>query len=131
MPPQKALVLDDNHVLRNLLTVFLEEKGFQVVSYSNPCLFLDAHGGQVQAANIDFFDVILTDNMMPCMNGLDFLDTIKCMGCRISERHMAVISGTWSNEDLERAKQNGYQIFHKPCHIDEIHGWIDEIRERA
>ena len=131
MPPRTALVLDDNRVLRNLLTEFLEEKGYQVVSYPDPCLFLDAYGGKVEAADIDCFELILTDNMMPCMNGLDFLDKIKCIGCQIPDRHKAVISGNWSNEDLERARQAGYRIFHKPCHIDDIHGWIDEIRKSA
>ncbi len=67
---QKVLVVDDDQTMRELLTDYLEQVGFEVRTASDGRAGLHALGeGPV--------DLILTDYRMPIMTGLDMAASIR------------------------------------------------------
>lgn len=80
--PIKVLVVDDEEVMRNLMTKILEKAGYKVVTAD--CGFA--------ARSILFeqpIDLVLSDVKMPDMNGFDLLKEIKA-----DYPHIAVIMMT-------------------------------------
>ncbi|MBN1957112.1 MAG: response regulator, partial [Desulfuromonadales bacterium] len=71
----------------------------------------------------NYFDMILTDNQMPGMTGLEFLDWIKQNNCPLPHHRKAIISGLWRDKELKTAQSLGCHIFHKPAPIETIHSW--------
>jgi len=127
MAKLSALVIDDNKLSLRLLTDILEEKKVQVFSYSDPTEFLQHHAVTCCTNDKPCFDLILTDNKMAHMNGTTFLKRIDDIGCQIAKHQTAIISGDWDDEELQKAEQLGCHIFCKPCPIEEIFSWVDEI----
>ncbi|MDA3902499.1 MAG: response regulator [Desulfuromusa sp.] len=127
MSQKTALVLDDDRSLRTLLTAILEEKQFQVTAFADPLLYLDTLGRGHNEKTCPGFDIVLTDSQMPGMTGLEFLEKIRSTGCQIPAHRKAIISGDWQKQDLEQARSSGFRIFHKPCPIDQIYAWLDEV----
>lgn len=124
--PKKALVLDDNELLRKLMSTILRSKNFEVFEYSSPIEFLSQNPICNQNGCDEYVDLILTDNQMPGMTGLEFLEMIRGKGCTFNNRLVGIVSGYFSNEQLERARSIGVNIFHKPMSMNDISNWIDQ-----
>jgi len=65
-PPGRVLVVDDEIELVNMLCEFLSFEGYEPVGFSSPAKSLEALKQQE-------FDILLTDLMMPEMNGIELL----------------------------------------------------------
>ena len=122
----KALVLEDNKEHRDILCMILNSLDVEVESFEDPTYFLK----QRETCPVDtpYLDFILTDNDMPNMTGVDFLERLQEMNCKIDSKGKAIMSGNFKNNDIERIEKLGSKIFHKPCSLDDISGWIEEIR---
>jgi two-component system alkaline phosphatase synthesis response regulator PhoP len=70
MPPTVVLVVDDDPVILNLLTLNFELEGFEVRSATNGS---DA----LEVARSESVDVIVSDVMMPQMSGLELVHQIQ------------------------------------------------------
>jgi CheY-like chemotaxis protein len=130
MPPVSALriiVLDDYDAIRTALLQLLTDQGYEVYAYSHPgiCplrIVPECRCRADQACT----DVIISDLDMPTMTGLRFIETQKTKSCKC--RHVALMSGSWSPEDLRRAKQLGCKTFAKPFRLDDLLGWLEDVR---
>ncbi len=127
MAKLNAVVIDDNELSRNVLADILKEKQISVTTYADPTDFLPGCGSGCHFKQNPCCDIILTDNQMNLMNGLAFLERLGGMSCLIPRDHTAIISGDWSDEDIEKAQQLGCVIFSKPCNIEQIYSWVDSI----
>ncbi|NOZ25510.1 MAG: response regulator [Nitrospirae bacterium] len=128
----RAFVFDDDERIRSLLTIVLESRGYSVLAFPDPTrysLYLDSEcscpPGHVCG------DILITDNNMPNMKGLDFIRMRMQNGCRGIVQNKAVMSGTWSAVDLAYARSLGCKIFEKPFMLEEIHRWLDECEKRT
>ena len=65
---------------------------------------------------------------MPNINGLEFVENQIKKGCKV--KNLALMSGAWSDSDLQYAQRLGCQPFHKPFTIDEINKWLDECEKK-
>jgi hypothetical protein len=65
---------------------------------------------------------------MPNITGLEFVENQIKKGCKV--KNVALISGAWSESDLEYTQRLGCQPFHKPFTIDEINEWLDECENK-
>src|SRR6478752_463172 len=63
----RVLLVDDDPLILQALTRIIESEGFEVVAHSDPTRAAEERG----------FSVVLTDFMMPAMNGIDLLDGFK------------------------------------------------------
>jgi len=126
-----ALVFDDDIFFRNFLTETLASLHLEVTTFSSHASFLsriNAECGLGDATPCP--DFILTDNQMPGMTGLEFVKRIKLMGCKIPNQNIAIISGRWTEEELDAANQLGCKVFQKYNSPDQIRAWIEEAEKR-
>ena len=131
MKPKKALIFDDNEMLRTLLTEILTHEQFEVTAFSDPISFISQQEKTCCHRETEpCFDVIITDNAMPGMTGLEFLERLKSFGCKLADQRKAIISGNWSADDLIRAKKINSKVFHKPVPIDVLIQWLADFRGR-
>ena len=70
MPQVRVLVIDDDPVIVKLLRVNFEIEGFDVISAG------DGHEG-LEKARTEAPDVLVSDIMMPRMNGLELVSALK------------------------------------------------------
>ena len=125
MRSRTALILDDEPLFRELMTEVLSEKGYTVSAFSDPLSCLSNTSGHCCMSTRPCVDVVLTDNQMPGMSGLEFLSYLKAKGCKLPDYRKAVISGNWNQEQILLAQQLGCRIFHKPTSIKDIFSWLD------
>jgi CheY-like chemotaxis protein len=75
-------------------------------------------------------DVLITDNKMPNMTGIEFLELQDKQGCKLDHRSKAIMSGNFSDEDIQKITKLGCKIFYKPFNLNEILEWIKECETR-
>ncbi|HEC97254.1 MAG TPA: response regulator [Nitrospirae bacterium] len=127
----RAFIFDDDERIRSLLSIILERRGYKVLAFPDPTYFslysdteCSCPPGHVCG------DILITDNNMPSMKGLEFIRNRMQNGCRGIVQNKAVMSGIWTALDLAYAKSLGCRIFEKPFMIEEIHKWLDECEKR-
>jgi len=127
----RAFIFDDDKKIRSLLSIILEKRGYEVLSFpdsSHYSIYSDAKcscpPGHVCG------DILITDNNMPNIKGIEFIRNQMQKGCRGIVQNKAVMSGTWTDAELAHAKSLGCRIFDKPFMLEEIHKWLDECEKR-
>jgi two-component system, chemotaxis family, chemotaxis protein CheY len=106
----RALVVDDDHDIGEMVRLALTDEGYEVV--------LTANGSDALAATLDnHFDVILLDMRMPIMDGWSFADEYRTQ----PGPHAPVIVVTAARDAADRAAEiaaDGY--LSKPFSLDEL-----------
>lgn len=72
------LVVDDDEAVANLIRMVLEFAGYEAVLYDRADRCLAACGGGVVRA-----DLLITDQTMPLMTGLELVEALRAQGARI------------------------------------------------
>jgi len=127
----RAFVFEDNDALRDITSFILEGREYEVLSYSEPLLcpaYLDLECPCPAGSACG--DIFITDNVMPNMTGLEFIENQMRHGCKAIAKNKAVISGAWTDAELERAKRLGCKTFEKPFKTSELLSWLDECEKR-
>ncbi len=123
MDKKRILVIDDEPSVRQALAEFLMECGYEPIT---------APGGAegLTLALAGEFHVVLVDLMMPYVDGLEVIATLKD---RRSELPVVVVSGTGVLGDAVEAMRRGaWDYISKPIHdIDMITVVIERVMERA
>ncbi len=107
----KILVVEDDDSMQDFLTTFLEREGYEVRWAS--------HGGIAQQAlGEESFDVVITDIIMPEVDGVEVLDFVK-------EHHpdtsVIIMTGRSSvRQAVELIRRGADDYFKKPFDIDEM-----------
>ncbi len=107
----KILILEDDILLNKTVTKFLNNNGYEVVSCFNA---IDAY----DSLQDNIFDLILSDIMMPKVDGFEFLETIREYNKEIPIIFMS------ANDDFN-SKQKGYRLgvddyLVKPLNLEEL-----------
>lgn len=125
--PMNAVILDDDPVIVSLLSRVLTQKGYEVSSYSSPIscpLYTEESCPCSWSGSCP--DLIVTDYDMPTVNGIELVEHLKRKQCKCN--NIAVISGSWSEHDLQKALPPGVSVFSKPFSLHRIRAWIDRIK---
>jgi len=109
--PVRVLVVDDEPMIRQLLTDVLGDAGYTVDTVAN--------GEEAILKLRDVrYDFIITDLMMPGMSGIQVLETVKQLD---PETEVIVMTGYASlNTAIECMKLGAADYLNKPINIDEI-----------
>ncbi|GAB6281930.1 MAG: sigma-54 dependent transcriptional regulator [Ignavibacterium sp.] len=108
---EKILVVDDEEIIRNSLTLFLENEKYIVD---------EAENGKVAYDKImeNYYDLVLTDLEMPVMKGIDLLEKISTLTPQVS---VIIITAYGSLDTAIRALRNGASDYIlKPIEFDEL-----------
>lgn len=114
---KRILLVDDDHMVIELLTIFLDHAGYGVDSAADgiECL-KKLQDGQ--------YDLIILDICMPKMNGMEVLRFVKRYYPRIL---VIMISGITSERVVDQSKSMGaYACIQKPFTLDDIHTLIND-----
>ena len=115
-----AFVVDDEDVIASTLELILLSRGFAVRSFVDPT---DA----AEAARVEKPDFLLTDVMMPKLNGIELALKVKELNPRCC---VLLFSGQASTSDLlARASEEGhcFDVLAKPVHPLELLEKIQEL----
>jgi DNA-binding response OmpR family regulator len=97
--PLRVLVVDDNHVNRDLLRIRLEREDYLVEEAGNGELAL-------LALRREHYDLVLLDVMMPVMDGLETLRAIKG-DAQLRDTPVIMVSAVGELETVERCMEQG------------------------
>lgn len=120
----RALVVEDNDLSRELLTEFLKDFGFTV---EGAC---DGAEGVQRFSESDpfYYDVVLMDMQMPCMDGDDATRAIRAMNR--SDANVPIIAQTADalHDGSRRAQAAGMTaLVRKPINIQELHRLLSKL----
>lgn len=118
----QILVVEDDADLNRTVCLFLENSGYKATGCANAKEAYDAMYGKV-------FDLILSDIMMPEIDGFEFVSTVRSLNEGIPILFMT------AREDFA-AKQQGYRVgvddyMVKPIDLDELLLRIGALLRRA
>lgn len=126
----KIVVFEDDEMTLNTLRMCLVSRGYDVVAYSEP-LMCPIYTDPSTLCDHDHAcgDILITDNYMPRMTGLEFIEQQHLRGCTGILKHKAVLSGNLTHTDLEKALEMGCKVFAKPIVLKELFDWLQECKK--
>lgn len=121
----KALLFDDNSDFRNIIIAVLRDYDIEIEDYHDPsCYLKNSDKCPVNKPCVDF---ILTDNQMPHVTGVEFLQKLQEMECKVPIQNMALMSGDLPIEEVERIISLGVKFFRKPFSLTDVENWLEDI----
>jgi len=114
----KILLLEDDQLLSNAISQFMQLKGHTVYAYRDGLSALEA-------IESDTFDLLILDINVPKMKGLPLLETLHEKKIYI---HTIFISALKDIDDISRAFDLGcHDYLKKPFHLKELELRIDKL----
>jgi PAS domain S-box-containing protein len=121
---EKILVVDDEQHLQKTTASLLEHAGYQVTSTGTP-------GEAISLVKNEDFDFVLSDVVMPEMNGNELVEELRALRPNIN---IQLMSGYLSDSVKQKVSHKGLKILVKPfSHRDLLHfvrTSIDETRNK-
>jgi two-component system response regulator HydG len=111
--PARVLIVDDDPDIRWTVRSLLESRGYECE---------EAENGVAAVAQLasGFFDLVITDNLMPVMSGVELSEWLmEAPEGKVPA--VIVLSGDLSKQERTRAMKAGvYSILSKPCDCDHL-----------
>lgn len=123
----KALIVDDDVFCLNVTSEYFKYKGFDVTARLRPsCSALEQ---ELESCSIDgpCFDIVVSDNRMPGMTGLEFFELIDKKKCYVPVSCKALLTGDLTQDEFNKAVERGYKVFQKPCSLELLDLWLKEV----
>lgn len=122
-----ALVFEDEDSIRKLVNGVLMQHGYHTRTYATPAAISgDAQKNQTrERGRYHEPDVIVSDNRMPRLSGLEYVRNLRKSGRKI--RHIALMSGDWHPEEQLEAESLGCKVFSKPFPLSDLSDWLQSI----
>ena len=116
-----VLIVDDDASMRHLLSVILDDHGYEARSVASA----EAALGELAARE---YDLVLTDVRMPGMGGLALLSEIQ----RRDPALMVIVMSAYGSHDaaIEAMKAGAYDYLQKPFRADEVVLVLRKAEER-
>ena len=117
---KNMLIIDDDVAIRDLLRLVFEYDGFHCWEAENGAEGLTMFETQI-------FDIIILDNAMPIMTGLEFLNHLQHRSQQ-SDAPIIMSTGSLNSEVREEATKLGaYAIVGKPHDLDELRALVSQL----
>ena len=124
----RVILLEDNDAIRLLLSEIFSDRGYEIFAFSTPAICpLQLVPDCRCNVNETCTDMIVSDLDMPQITGLNFIDNQKKKNCKC--KHVALISGSWTEQDLSLAHGLGCKTFIKTSDFKEFYEWLDEVEK--
>ncbi len=120
MKDYSILIIDDEESQRNVLSGYLQKKGFKIFSASS------GNAG-VELAKNNMIDIVLSDYKMPDKTGLEVLEEVNRINPEMS---FVILTAYGTVENAVKAMRLGaYDYISKPVDLDELDLLIERIIE--
>lgn len=125
---RRAVIFEDNDLIRRSLWYFFDHRGYEVYTFPEPGL-CPLHVVQECPCPGDTScaDLILSDVDMLGANGVDYIEKLIGKGCK--QRNFALMSGNFTPTDLDRAAKIGCVLFPKPLDMHAITAWVEAVEQ--
>lgn len=118
----KLLIVEDDQQLQQMFIRILNKHGYSAVGVSNGLLALDA-------LDRDYFDLIITDIMMPEMDGFELVQQLRDVGNKIP---ILMITAKDAFDDMSMGFQYGVDDYMvKPINVSEMVLRVKALLRRA
>lgn len=111
------VVIDDDADVREVFIFALENEGYQVISYENGKVALEA---LTHLSPDEFPSLIIVDYLMPEMNGGTFINKIKTEYAETLGKIPVAITSAMGSFDPELQKNPEVVQLHKPIELEEL-----------
>ncbi|MCA9472645.1 MAG: response regulator [Nitrospirales bacterium] len=106
-PPKRILLVDDDLLVRGCMRRYLEGQGYHCTEADNGAMALNTLANRT-------FSLIITDNQMPVMDGITFLETLYAR--QQGSTPVIIVTGRVTSSLTQRAHHIGItSIIEKPC----------------
>ena len=112
---KRVALFEDEAMIRDIIGSILRDEGFEVAAYASPVLA----GPEEQP------DIVVSDNRMPSLTGLEYARRLRQSGQ--ANRPIALMSGDWSAQDACEAETLGCKVFHKPFPLSALREWLTTL----
>lgn len=130
MRKRRVILVDDEAIVLLVLRNFFEMREYEVLALNEPVI-CPVYGEDSQCnALVPCGDILITDNKMPRMSGLELLEAQTRRGCKLTPRNKALLSGFLEPEDQGRLQAMGVASFQKPMEFADLGAWVEECEER-
>jgi CheY-like chemotaxis protein len=115
--PKRILIAEDQMVTREALITHAKMRGYDVVAVNDGVELLTV-------ASEEKFDVVITDLIMPGLNGAAATEIMKLQG---SSTPVIALTGL-SPEDITLVRNNFTRIYHKPIdNVGKLFEYIESL----
>lgn len=126
----RIIVVDDEKVVRDVLEDFFTALDYEVLTSTEPTACPIYSGGECPCGPGEVCgDFLLTDNRMPRMSGIQFIQDQIRAGCKGVTANKAIMSASFTEGELEEVKKLECRVFKKPFSLAEIEKWVDENKK--
>ncbi len=122
----RILVIDDEESIRDSLAIYFQDMGHDVVTVEHPSR-CDGKQQRLCHGHEECADILLIDQWMPEMTGIEYLAQRHDWGCRAMGQRKALMSANLPDEVRLQAEDLGCKVFDKPVLLGEIEDWINEV----
>lgn len=123
---RRAVIFDDNDLIRHTLWSFFDRRGYEVFTYPDPSLCpLHVVPKCPCLGDASCADLIISDVDMFGTNGINWIESLIGKGCK--QRNFALMSGNFTPSDLARAAKIGCALFSKPLNMDAMTAWLEAV----
>ena len=122
-PPLRALVIDDEPALRELLADFLT----LLVGVETVDVAADGTAGLALFARHPY-DLVLTDYLMPGLTGAEVVEALQR---RNPAAKIVMLTGSAIDQDIAGVRERGVTVLAKPVSLDRFSAVIAEVLGEA
>lgn len=119
----RILVIDDEECIRDSLRMYLADRGHEVMTLEHPS-HCDGDESRLCHGQETCADVLIIDQWMPEMTGIEYLARRHDWGCRALGQRKALISANLSEAQRRQALNLGCTVFVKPVSLEQIENWL-------
>ena len=117
--PKRILIAEDQMSTREALTKLTTMRGYDVVAVTNGTDLLASVADQS-------FDLIITDLIMPNINGASATDIMKLQG---NTTPVIALTGL-SHHDVRLVHTEFSKVFHKPIDVDKLFEYVELLLKK-
>jgi CheY-like chemotaxis protein len=128
---KRAVLVDDEPLLIDALSMYFEERGYEILAFQEPVICPVYYGPHDCKQQYACADIMLIDYHMKGMNGLTILREQTSRGCRLIPRNKAIMSGRIDDDITQTMDRFGIAFFQKPLDFKKLSSWVADCETRV
>lgn len=128
----RVTIFDDDPTNLKLFAAIMSARDYEVQAYDRAVL-CPVYAAEVEACTLrkPCADIVITDNQMPRMTGIEMLLLRVQRGCKIDVRNEAVASADLDTRQRKIIEKLGCAFFSKPFRLSDMLNWLDACEKRV